>query len=185
MGERLEATRPVFACRSRYPRDGAAAPTVDPATFRDVMAEVCSPVSVITTLNGGWPHGTTVSSFSSLSLDPPMVLAALSRQSELLLHLRRTGRFGLNVLSSSQHELAARFARKGTDKFDGVHWSADRGVPHLAGAAGFLSCTVADLSDGGDHVIVVGEVTFAAAAAAAPLTYHRRRFGTHVPLGDH
>jgi flavin reductase (DIM6/NTAB) family NADH-FMN oxidoreductase RutF len=148
------------------------------------MAEVCSPVSVITTLSGGWPHGTTVSAFSSLSLNPAMVLAALSRQSELLSHMRRTRRFGLNLLSSSQHELASRFARKGTDKFDGVPWTAHQGVPHLAGATGFLCCIVADLIAGGDHFIVVGEVTFASSAAASPLTYHRRRFGTHVPLAE-
>src|SRR5438105_11403406 len=87
--------------------------------FREVMASVCTPVSVVTAMADHLPHGTTVSAFASLSLDPPMVLVALDRGSDLLALVRRTGRFGLNVLSGAQSHLALRFARKGgTAKFD-------------------------------------------------------------------
>src|SRR5690625_3651156 len=89
--------------------------------FREVMAGVCTPVSVVTGLDGASPHGTTVSAFASLSLEPPMALVALDRGSDLLTLLHTTRRFGINVLGSGQSELALRFARKGgTGKFADV-----------------------------------------------------------------
>lgn len=84
-----------------------------PDAFRAAMAAVCTPVSVVTTMEDGLPYGTTVSAFTSLSLEPPMLLVSLDRNSDLLAMIRRTGRFGLNVLASSQPELAMNFARKG------------------------------------------------------------------------
>jgi flavin reductase (DIM6/NTAB) family NADH-FMN oxidoreductase RutF len=154
---------------------------LDPAAvFRDVMAGVCTPVAVITALDGDRPHGTTVSAFASLSVDPPMVLVSLARSSELLGLIRRTGTFGVNVLGSDQRELAAGFARKGQSKFDGVQWSEEWAVPRIAEVAGWLACEVRDLVPGGDHVVALGNVVAAATTDAAPLTYHRRAFGTHA-----
>ncbi|MFD0478311.1 flavin reductase family protein [Nonomuraea thailandensis] len=93
------------------------------------MAAVCTPVSVVTTMEDGLPYGTTVSAFASLSLDPPMILVSLDRSSDLLEMIRRTGRFGLNVLAHSQSELALNFARKGgTAKFTGVRWTEAAGA---------------------------------------------------------
>lgn len=147
-----------------------------------VMAGVPTPVSVVTTLEDGVPYGTTVSAFASLSLDPPMVLVSLDHRSGLLAVLRRSGRFGLNVLGEGQADLALAFARKGgTEKFTGVPWDAEGGVPRLPGAVGFLSCEVTDLVTGGDHVIVLGGVVRGDAVDAAPLTYHGRSYGTHLP----
>lgn len=151
------------------------------ARFREVMAGVATPVSVVTALEDGAPHGTTVSAFASLSMAPPMVLVALDRQSDLLALVRRTGRFGVNVLGSAQSALAMSFARKGSGKFNGVRWVADHGVPRLTGVPGWLVCDVAELVDGGDHVIVLGTVRAAETADDLPLTYHRRSFGTHAP----
>ena len=154
--------------------------------FREVMASVCTPVAVVTAMTGDLPHGTTVSAFASLSLDPPMVLVALDRGSELLARLRRTGRFGLNVLSGAQSHLARTFAGKGgAARFAGVDWHADAGVPRIPGAGGFLACTVDELVEGGDHVVVLGSVLVAETVAVAPLTYHGRIFGTHTAFeGD-
>src|ERR1700761_4692116 len=84
----------------------APAQVMLPTTFREVMAGVCTPVSVVTALAGGTPHGTTVSAFASLSLDPPTVLVALHRGAAPLVMTRQTRHFGLNVLSSSQSGLA-------------------------------------------------------------------------------
>ncbi|CCG03720.1 flavin reductase family protein [Blastococcus saxobsidens] len=150
--------------------------------FREVMAAVCTPVSVITGLDDGVPHGTTVSAFASLSMAPPMVLVSLDRGSDLLALVRRTGLLGVNVLGSGQSELATQCARKGADKFTDVAWELHAGVPRIAGAAGFLGCTVAGLVPGGDHVIVLGDVVAAETVADAPLTYHGRVFGTHFAL---
>src|SRR3954469_19110691 len=82
-------------------------------SFRNVMAGVCTPVSVVTTIADGRPHGTTVSAFASLSMDPPMVQVSLDHGSELLALVRDSGTFGLNVLSSGQSALATMFATKG------------------------------------------------------------------------
>jgi flavin reductase (DIM6/NTAB) family NADH-FMN oxidoreductase RutF len=161
----------------------AQAGQTDPtAVFREVMAGVCTPVAVVTALDGDRPHGTTVSAFASLSLEPPMVLVSLARSSDLLAIIQRTGRFGLNVLGSSQADLAARFAGKGATKFDGVGWTTDHGLPRLDGAPGWLACEVSDLADGGDHVVALGTVVGARTLPDLPLTYHRRTFGTHAPL---
>jgi flavin reductase (DIM6/NTAB) family NADH-FMN oxidoreductase RutF len=149
--------------------------------FRDVMASVCTPVSVVTAMAADLPHGTTVSAFTSLSLDPPMVLVALDRGSDLLALVRRTGRFGLNVLSGAQSGLALTFARKGGPaKFTDVEWEAEAGVPRIPGAGGFLACTIDKLVDGGDHVVVMGTVLVAESVTGPPLTYHGRLFGTHA-----
>lgn len=155
---------------------------IQPA-FREVMARVCTPVSVVTGLDAGLAHGTTVSAFASLSLEPPMVLVSLDRTSALLALLRKTQRFGVNVLSSAQAELAVRFARKGgPGKFSGVSWEQVAGVPRIPGTGGFLASTVAGFVPGGDHVIVLGHVIAAESTREAPLVYHGRVFGTHTPL---
>jgi flavin reductase (DIM6/NTAB) family NADH-FMN oxidoreductase RutF len=148
------------------------------------MATVCTPVSVVTAMAGDRPHGSTVSAFASLSLNPPMVLVSLDLGSDLLRHIRASGAFGLNVLHDGQAALAASFARKGDDKFDGVNWVLQAGVPRLDGCAGWLGCTVERLVDGGDHVVAFARVIDAGHEAAAPLTYHLRQFGTHRPLLD-
>jgi flavin reductase (DIM6/NTAB) family NADH-FMN oxidoreductase RutF len=149
------------------------------------MAGVCTPVSVVTTTSGDTAHGTTVSAFASLSMDPPMVLVSLDRGSDLLAQVRQSRRFGLNILGSQQTALALTFARKGgAGKFDGVTWDLHGGVPRLPDCGGFLACDVAQLIDGGDHVVVLGTVRLAETTTTAPLTYHGRLFGTHAPHQD-
>lgn len=161
------------------PEASSATPSVDPEEFKAVMASVCTPVSVITTMVDGAPHGTTVSAFASLSLTPPLVMLALDRGSQLLKKVAVSGRFGVNVLGSGQQATAMAFARKG-DKFADVLWVRDDGLPRIVGVAGWLGCRVDGEYDGGDHVILMGHVETAEARTDAPLTYHRRTFGTHV-----
>jgi len=169
-------------------RRGAAAnadPTVVATAFREVMAGVATPVSVVTSMGDGLPHGTTVSAFASLSMDPPMVLVSLDRGSDLLALVRETGRFGVNVLGSDQARLALAFAKKGgTGKFSGVRWETDHDLPRLPGAPGWLACDVAQLVDGGDHVVALGTVIAAETSEGRPLTYHGRLFGTHAAHED-
>ncbi|MFI6549346.1 flavin reductase family protein [Streptomyces prunicolor] len=151
--------------------------------FREVMAGVAAPVTVVTAMEAGLPHGTTVSAFTSLSMNPPMILVALDGGSELLGLVKSSRRFGVNVLGRSQSALALAFARKGgAAKFAGVPWEADSGIPRLPDAPGWLVCEVADMVTGGDHVIVLGTVVAAETADGQPLTYHARSFGTHTAL---
>ncbi|MFH9968999.1 flavin reductase family protein [Streptomyces mirabilis] len=154
--------------------------------FRDAMAQVVTPVTVVTGIQEGVPHGTTVSAFASLSLSPPMVLVSLDRTSELLSIVGRSGRFGVNVLGSAHSDVALRFARKGgAAKFADTRWLLDHGLPRLPNALGWLACEIESMVDGGDHMVLLGKVLHADHCDGAPLTYHARSFGTHtVPDGD-
>lgn len=155
---------------------------VSSTTFREVMAGVATPVTVVTATNGDRPHGTTVSAFASLSVTPPMVLVALDRDSELLAVVRTRRRFGVNVLGSAQSALALAFARKGSGKFVGVPYEIKDGLPRILHVTGWLACDLADLLQGGDHLIALGAVTSASSLGGSPLTYHARGFGTHMAL---
>ena len=151
-------------------------------SFRAAMARVCTPVAVVTTVEDGRPHGTTVSAFTSLSLNPPMILVSLDASSDLLALIRRTRCFGVNVLTRTQADLAHRFAIKGRDKFAGVSWVAAQGSARLAANAAWVACEVVQFVPGGDHLIVLGKVLSVEATEAEPLTYHARAFGTHMSM---
>lgn len=157
---------------------------MDSETFREALASVCTPVSVVTSHREGHPHGTTVSAFCSLSLEPPLVLVSLARSSDLLAIVTESRVFGINVLSDGQQDLAVNFARKGPDKFDGVQWELDRGVPRILGAATWLVCKLEQLHEGGDHLIAVGEVEHADSGPGNPLLYRYREFGTMKPTAE-
>lgn len=138
----------------------------------------------VTAIADGRPHGTTVSAFASLSMDPPMVLVSLDRGSARPTLIQETGSFGLNVLSSGQSALAVNFARKsGTKKFAGIPWDVEAGAPRLPGTCGFLACDLAEVVAGGDHVVLLGQVRLADPTGGRPLTYHSLVFGTHSALG--
>jgi flavin reductase (DIM6/NTAB) family NADH-FMN oxidoreductase RutF len=152
---------------------------VDSRDFRGAMGAVATPVSVVTAMLEE-PHGTTVSAFCSLSLDPPMVLVSLQGDSDLLAIIRRTRRFGLNVLAHGQSAIGAVFARRGVDRFAGVPWGLSCGLPRLAGVASWAACEVADLIVAGDHVIVTGLTQEADHHDKPGLVYQHRRFGAFV-----
>src|SRR4051794_26966880 len=96
-------------------------------SFRQAMGQVAAAVAVVTVLDDGAPHGTTVSAFTSLSMEPPMLLVSLDRSSTLLSKLSIGSIVGINVLAAHQDQIALRFARKGDDKFADVDWRvADR-----------------------------------------------------------
>jgi flavin reductase (DIM6/NTAB) family NADH-FMN oxidoreductase RutF len=148
--------------------------------FRDLMAAVCAPVTVVTTADEDGPHGATVSAFASLSLRPPLVTVALDRRSALLARILATRRLGVNVLGSSDDELALRFARTaGADRFAGLPWTLADGLPRLDCAAAWAACELSQAVDGGDHLLLIGLVVHAESRRAAPLVYGHRTFGTH------
>ncbi|MDV2476707.1 flavin reductase family protein [Rhodococcus zopfii] len=150
--------------------------------FRDAMAAVCTPVAVVTAMDGARPHGTTVSAFASLSMSPPSVLVSLDRGSDLLGLVLASGRFGMNVLGSGQSALAAQFARKGPDKFQDVSWSVDGDVPRIADVPHWIAAEVMETLEVADHTVVFGRVVDIASETIPPLTYHGRIFGTHAAL---
>lgn len=154
--------------------------SVAPQIFRDMMAGVCAPVTVVSTVDGaGAPVGATVSSFASLSLDPPLVTVAFDRGSAVLAHILSVRRFGVNMLGHGQADLATRFASRDVDRFGAIEWHFDAGLPRLDGAAGWLECELHDAVEGGDHMLLLGHVVGASRAELPPLVYAYRTFGTH------
>ena len=152
--------------------------------FCELFSGVPAAVTVVTARNGdGLPHGTTVSAFCSLSLNPPLVLVALDRSSDLLPLVEGQRRFGINVLAGGQEEVGTACARKGPDKLAGTSWRYDGDLPRIDDCAAWLACDVQDVLDGGDHVIVVGLVTACEPGDAEPLVYHRRHF-LRLPNGE-
>lgn len=158
---------------------------IEPQQFRDLMAGVCAPVTVVTTMTQDVPHGATVSSLASLSLNPPLVSVAFDRGSALLGRIQAAGRFGVNVLGQAQDELAVTFARRGGDRFATAHWHADHGLPRLAGASGWMVCELDRSIEAGDHLLLFGLVTAASSRPGlAPLVYAHRTFGTHSRFAE-
>lgn len=148
--------------------------------FREVMARMCTQVSVVTAIAGGIPQGSTVSAFASLSMGSPIALISLDRSCDLLAMIGKSASFGLNVLGSSQSRLALNFARKGgVGKFANVRWDVEAEAPRLPGAGGFLACDVASFD-----VLILGLVRGADTAPGSPLTYYGCVFGTHAALDE-
>jgi flavin reductase (DIM6/NTAB) family NADH-FMN oxidoreductase RutF len=156
---------------------------MDASTFRDVMAQWPSGVTVVTTLDhAGAAHGMTASSFSSVSLDPPLVSICLTKTLYSHELIAASGVFGVNVLAKGQADVARRFAGMEadvTDRFAGESWTlAETGVPLLDSALGWFDCRVVHAYPGGDHTIFVGEVVAGRAAGrSAPLLFHSRGWG--------
>lgn len=147
--------------------------------FRTAMGNVATPVAVVTTFDDEIPHGTTVSAFTSLSMEPPMLLVSLDNTSALLPRLEVGVRFGLNVLASHQDQIALRFAQKRERKFEDIPWFAGDLAPRIVDAHAWVALDVAGLIEAGDHTIVTGTVLAAQASIGTPLTYYQRAFGTH------
>jgi 3-hydroxy-9,10-secoandrosta-1,3,5(10)-triene-9,17-dione monooxygenase reductase component len=152
----------------------------DEATFRQVLARFATGVVVVTGATEEGPAGLTCQSFSSLSLDPPLVLLSTARSSKTWPRIAATGRFAVNVLAADQEAVSTRFAVSGGDKFAGQGWRPGAyGNPLLDGAIAHVECDIEALHDGGDHLIVVGRVRALEAPgldAGSPLVYYRSRY---------
>lgn len=155
--------------------------------FRDVLGTFASGITVITTMSGDEPVGMTCQSFSSVSLDPPLVLFVPAKSSRAWPMIQRSGRFCVNILGADQQAISDQMATKGADKFAGISWrpGAGTGSPVLDGALGHLDCTVQTVHEAGDHFVVIGRVQHletasddVASATQEPLLYFRGRYRT-------
>jgi len=125
----------------------------------------------------GVPHGLTVSSFTSVSLRPPLVLVCLGHAVTNIEEFRHASHFGLSILAESARPISERFAQKGHDRFDGVEWHrGETGVPLLTHALANLECATHQRFTSGDHDILVGEVVRAHAKDGAPLVHFSGRY---------
>ena len=143
--------------------------------FREVLGRYASGVTVVTTMSGGEPTGLTCQSFTSVSLDPPLVAFLPTKQSRAFAAIQRAGTFCVNFLGADQVELSDLFASRSDDKFADVEWSpsAGTGSPLLPGILGHVDCTVHSVHEAGDHFLVIGRVVaLAVGQADAPLLYY-------------
>ena len=151
--------------------------STDPSTMRQVMGHFPSGVTIVTGMAADGPRGFTCQSFSSLSLDPPLVLVLPSRGSTSWPDIHDTGRFCVNVLAEDQEDLSTTFARSGGDKFADVAWEpSGLGSPILGGATAWIDCTLDAVHEGGDHLIVVGAVHDLGAVGSQPLVFLRGNY---------
>jgi flavin reductase (DIM6/NTAB) family NADH-FMN oxidoreductase RutF len=147
-----------------------------------VLGQWPTGVTVVTTLVDGQWYGVTASSFSSVSLDPPLVSVCLARSAYAHDLVRDSGIFGVTILAKDQADVGQQFARydpDAPDRFASAPWqTAKTGVPVLGSSLGWLDCSVVHAHDGGDHTIFVGEVLDAATPrTTSPLLYHSRTWG--------
>lgn len=167
------------------PRVEAQPEAVDQDLFRHVAGHFASGVTVLTTLWDDEPLGATASAVSSLSLEPPMMLACLHGSSRTHEAVHASGRFAVNVLAVDQDALAQHFAGKGDDKFAAVgHDVSPHGLPVLRDALATIECIVDDTAVGGTHTVFLGTVVAAAAGEGRPLGYYRGGFGTFEALPE-
>lgn len=125
----------------------------------------------------GVPHGLTVNSFTSVSLDPPLVLVALAHSASVMAAFRGARFFAVNVLAAGQRALSERFARKGHDRFDGLEWHAgETGAPLLPGTLAEIECAIQQRFTAGDHDLFVGEMVRAVVHEGEPLLYFGGRY---------
>ncbi len=152
---------------------------IDPSLFRSVLGAWPTGVCVITSVDAeGRRHGLVVGSFSSISLDPPLVGFFPDKRSSTWPSIALTGRFCVNVLGADQLELCKRFAARADDKFaELAHGHSPSGLPVLDDAIAWIDCRIERVEDIGDHLLVVGEVeALARREEGTPLLFFRGQY---------
>ena len=160
--------------------------------FRDVLGLFASGVTVVTTMSEGEPVGMTCQSFSSVSLEPPLVMFSPAKTSRAWPRIQRAGYFCVNILSAEQAEVSNAMATKGSDKYDGIGWRpAATGAPLLDGVLGYVDCTVHSVHEAGDHYVVLGRVKelgfgtdVVEGSGRKPLLYYRGSYDTVTRPAD-
>lgn len=146
------------------------------AELRATLGQFATGVTIITAREAsGEPFGMTANSFTSVSLEPPMILWNLGRDANCYRRMCEAERFAINFLAHDQRDLSDRFAAKGGEKFAAIDWTNDEnGAPLLSGCIAYLSCRVRELIDAGDHVIVLADVTaHAITTKSEPLVFYQ------------
>lgn len=158
-------------------------PGFDVRAFRRALGQFATGVTIVTCLDAdGAPTGMTANSFSSVSLDPPLVLWSLDRRAKGFEAYANADRFAVSILSVDQTELSNRFARSGGDKFAGLDWPAgEGGVPLVPEAAARFECATERRLDGGDHVIILGRVTAFERTERPVLVFAQGSYGAVAP----
>lgn len=159
---------------------------IDPIQFRNTLAQWASGVTVITVAHEGLSYGMTASSFSSVSLLPPLILVCIAKSAYTHQILLQAEGFGVSILSTTQADLGRRFSEKHgeyVDRFADLEVAyGESGAPLLRNAMAWLDCRTAQTIDAGDHTIVLGEVLASEVGSGEPLLYFNRKWGAFAPL---
>jgi flavin reductase (DIM6/NTAB) family NADH-FMN oxidoreductase RutF len=153
--------------------------TFDPKDYRKALGSFATGVTIVTCLDGaGQAHGLTVNSFTSVSLDPPLVLWCLGNKSDSYDLFAKTPHYAINILRADQGDLAMRFSGKGDQKLAiGEYSVLKTGAPCLVGAIATFDCAVSQAVPAGDHLILLGETLAYATSGESGLSYFRGQFG--------
>jgi len=157
-----------------HPRNQPAAPDL----FRRACAQFATGIAVVTILDrAGVPHGMTVNSFTSVSLDPALVLICIDDRAAILPQLLAAESLAINVLAEHQSDLSSRFARKTEDRFEQLDWTmGELGSPVLAGMLAVFECTLVQSVEAGDHHVLIAAVQFIHWHEGRPLLYFNSRY---------
>lgn len=153
---------------------------ISPEEFKGALSRWATGVTIVTARAGDRVHGMTVSAFTEVSLEPPLVLFCADKSSNTLPLVEEGRVFAVNVLSRDQEALSNKFAskRQEWERFDGLAYDeGDSGAPLLRGALANLDCRVVGAHEHGDHVVYVGEVLSVRLADRPPLLHFRGRYG--------
>ena len=155
---------------------------IDPRDFRNALGTYGTGVTVVTAMTAdGKPYGVTCNSFTSVSLNPPLVLWSLGMFSQGLPVFQNASHFAVNVLDASQQALALQFAKSSGEKFNGVEWKPGLGnAPIIAGTVAQFQCRAVNRYYGGDHIIFLGAVEAYSYNGQEPLLFARGGFGKFV-----
>jgi len=159
--------------------------SIDPKWFRHVLGQYPTGVTAVTAIGAdGEPMGLAIGSFTSVSLDPPLVGFLPDRSSSTWPKVQAAGRFCVNILSAEQEHVCRAFASKGADKFAGVSWrAAPSGVPVIDGAVAWIDCDLEAVYDAGDHEFVMGRVReLDISSPTLPLLFFQGGYGHFRPL---
>lgn len=160
--------------------------SIDPAIFRQVLGSYPTGVSVITALDGnGDPVGMVVGTFTSVSLDPPLVGFLPDRKSTSWPLIEQAGRFCVNVLGSDQQAVCRQMAAKGAQKFAEMQFTiSEHNLPVIANSIARIECTIHSITEAGDHWFVLGNVlSMETTRDEDPMLFHRGRYGGFAELG--
>ncbi len=151
----------------------------DEPSFRTVLGHFATGVTIITAMSDGEPIGVSANAFTSLSLDPPLVLFCASKDSTTWPKIEATGKFTVNILGEHQEDICRVFATKGADRFSRIGWRPSAGgSPILHDVLAYVDCTIQDQYEGGDHLIVVGRVQeLGVLGDEGPLIFYRGGYG--------
>jgi flavin reductase (DIM6/NTAB) family NADH-FMN oxidoreductase RutF len=151
---------------------------IDSQELRRILGHFPTGVTVITTKDlAGAPFGLTANAFTSLSLNPPLILVCVDKAAQCYSCFADSNVFTVNFLREDQEEISRRFATKGADKFAGLNWhEGENGAAVLDGAIGYLECKIVESYEGGDHTIIVGAVLNGVAGGDRPLLFFRGKY---------